>query len=181
MYKEISASLEKPISGKILAISSPEGFLDMIDLGNSEITETSFPKVNCQDLPFKDDSFDYVLSDQVLEHITMPEKAISEAYRVLKDNGIAIHTTCFVNYYHPSPIDYWRFSPESLKFLHASFSNISVGGWGNRLAIMICMLGDRFRGMPIPNHKYSIRNFIASYNEVKYPISTWCVAKKITL
>jgi|APSaa5957512535_1039671.scaffolds.fasta_scaffold05898_6 SAM-dependent methyltransferase len=178
MYQDIEKNLRKPMSGKILAISSPEGFSEMIDLKNSEITETSFPEVDCQNLPFEDNSFDYVISDQVLEHITMPEQAIKEALRVLKPNGIAIHTTCFMNYYHPSPIDYFRFSPDALKYLHHGYSRIIIGGWGNRLAIAICMLGDRFRAIPIPNHKYSLRNFIASYNKTRYPISTWSIAEK---
>jgi len=41
-------------------------------------------------LPFKADSFDSVLCFEVLEHLTSPESCISEVYRILTDNGIAL-------------------------------------------------------------------------------------------
>ncbi|SFV87489.1 similar to Methylase involved in ubiquinone/menaquinone biosynthesis [hydrothermal vent metagenome] len=179
MYQNIKKKLPNPISGRILAISDIEGFVEMIDFDNSEIIETSFPEVDCQNLPFDDKSFDYVISDQVLEHITDPQKAISEAHRVLKNDGVVIHTTVFTFYYHPSPIDYWRFSPDALEYLHRQYSNIILcGSWGNRLAYGICMLGDRFASLPIPNHKYSIRHLLATWNESRYPIVTYVMAKK---
>ena len=179
MYNDILSSINTPIKGKILAVTDISGFKEIIDFDNSEIIEISYPDVDCQNLPYDDNSFDAVISDQVLEHVVAPSKAINEALRVLKPNGIAIHTTCFVNYYHEAPIDYWRFSPPALLYLHQGFSEvITCRGWGNRLAIMLCMLGDRFRAMPIPDSKFSLRRIIASYNEEKYPISTWIVAKK---
>lgn len=44
-------------------------------------------------LPFKNDSFDIVLSTEVIEHTLNPGKAIAEMARVLKRNGILILTT----------------------------------------------------------------------------------------
>ena len=41
-------------------------------------------------LPFKDDSFDVVLCNHVLEHIADDQKAMQELYRVLKPNGMGI-------------------------------------------------------------------------------------------
>jgi SAM-dependent methyltransferase len=179
MYKQIEQGLPGPISGKVLSISGLEGMRHLLDEARCEVTDASYPEVDIHHLPYPDETFDWVISDQVLEHIENPDSGIAESWRVLKKGGIAIHTTCFVNYYHPAPIDYWRFSPDALRFLCARFSEIlQCGGWGNRLAILLCFLGDRFRAMEIPEHRYSPRRWVATLHEPRYPISTWIIARK---
>jgi SAM-dependent methyltransferase len=134
-----------------------------------------------QNLPFKNDTFDFIISDQVIEHLEDPKQALFESYRVLNKNGIAIHTTCFMNYVHRFPIDYWRFSPDALRYLctKVGFSQIlQCEGWGNRFALLLCFASDRFRFMDIPESDLSLRKKIATLNEKKYPISTWVVAQK---
>lgn len=46
--------------------------------------------VDLQQLPFDDDSYDFVFASHVLEHVSDDEKAISEIHRILRPNGIAI-------------------------------------------------------------------------------------------
>ncbi len=46
--------------------------------------------VDLQELPFEDQTYDFVFASDVLEHIPNDKKAISEIRRVLKPNGIAI-------------------------------------------------------------------------------------------
>ncbi|MBD9358412.1 class I SAM-dependent methyltransferase [Methylomonas albis] len=46
--------------------------------------------VDLQQLPFDDHTYDFVFASHVLEHVPDDEKAISEIYRILKPNGIAI-------------------------------------------------------------------------------------------
>ena len=41
-------------------------------------------------LPFKENSFDFILCNHVLEHINDDKKAMKELYRVLNKNGTAI-------------------------------------------------------------------------------------------
>lgn len=49
---------------------------------------------DCQDMkPIKDNSFDFVYSVQVLEHLFYPEKFLKEVHRVLKPRGILILST----------------------------------------------------------------------------------------
>ena len=59
---------------------------DTVDL-NSPIADI---KADICDLPFLDNSYDFILCNHVLEHIVDDNKAIRELYRVLKKNGIGI-------------------------------------------------------------------------------------------
>lgn len=47
-------------------------------------------KADICDLPFEDNSYDFILCNHVLEHISDDTKAMQELYRVLKKGGTAI-------------------------------------------------------------------------------------------
>ncbi|GAA4315598.1 hypothetical protein GCM10023164_11780 [Christiangramia aestuarii] len=47
-------------------------------------------KADICDLPFKNESFDFILCNHVLEHIPDDRKAMEEIYRILKPGGTAI-------------------------------------------------------------------------------------------
>ena len=47
-------------------------------------------KADICDLPFKDESFDFILCNHVLEHIPNDKKAMEELYRILRPGGTAI-------------------------------------------------------------------------------------------
>lgn len=70
------------MKGKILGISGIENFYPLIDMKSAEITEVWYPDVDMQNLPFNENTFDFVISDQVIEHLQNPKKAIDESYRV---------------------------------------------------------------------------------------------------
>ena len=183
MYERIRKVLTEnsyfPIRGRVLGISGISSFYKMLDMKGSELTEVEYPDVDMQNLPYGDNSFDFVISDQVIEHLEDPKEAMKESCRVLNKGGIAIHTTCFINYIHRCPKDFWRFSPDALRYLCMDFSEIlQYEGWGNRVAILLCFLSERFRFMRISEDKWSIRRLIATYNEENYSIVTWVVAKK---
>jgi len=178
MYKKLRDFFKKPMDGKILGISGIENFRPLISK-NAEVLDVQYPEVDMQNLLYKDNIFDFVISDQVIEHIEDPKRAVEESCRILKKGGIAIHTTCFINYIHLCPKDFWRFSPDALRYLCKGFSEIlCCEGWGNRIAILLCFISNRFRFMNIPENKWSIRHQIAILNEERYPIVTWVVAKK---
>jgi len=64
--------------------------------------------VDIQQLPFSDESYDFVFASHVLEHIPNDEKAISEIHRILRPNGIAIipvpiFTEKTIEYPEPNP------------------------------------------------------------------------------
>lgn len=46
-----------------------------------------------EDIPWPDNSFDFIFSDNVLEHLSEPDKVFTEVYRVLKPGGIFMAKT----------------------------------------------------------------------------------------
>lgn len=69
-------------------------------------------KAEC--IPLPDNSIDMVITQEVLEHVENPIKAIAEISRVLKPNGILFCQLPFIIGYHPGPTDFWRFTKEGI-------------------------------------------------------------------
>ena len=66
-------------------------------------------------LPFDDQSFDTVLSVQVLEHTSRPQELLEEMARVLRHDGTLILTAPFCFRLHEEPHDYFRYTPHGLR------------------------------------------------------------------
>jgi SAM-dependent methyltransferase len=66
-------------------------------------------------IPAADESFDCVLSSQVLEHVVNPQIYLREAFRVLKAGGHLIVSTHGIWPYHPDPTDFWRWTIDGLQ------------------------------------------------------------------
>lgn len=78
--REKWSRLYRYIRGQIVGIDISRGIvenphIDYAVVGNIEL------------LPFKDETFDLLICEWVLEHLDKPEKAIKEFYRVLKQGG----------------------------------------------------------------------------------------------
>lgn len=68
-------------------------------------------KANAIKLPFNNNTFDLITILDVLEHIENEEAAISETYRVLKSNGVAVITVpafCFLWSDHDIALHHFR-------------------------------------------------------------------------
>lgn len=68
-----------------------------------------------EQLPFKDETFSLVISQETLEHVRDPFRAVTETFRVLKPGGRFYCQVPFVIGYHPGPTDFWRFSREGIQ------------------------------------------------------------------
>jgi len=66
--------------------------------------------VDCTDTKLEANSYDTILSTQVIEHIYDTQKYIAECYRILKKGGIGIFTIPFLWQCHAEPFDYYRFT-----------------------------------------------------------------------
>ncbi|MEO6053607.1 MAG: class I SAM-dependent methyltransferase, partial [Chthoniobacterales bacterium] len=65
-------------------------------------------------LPVADDTYDFVVSTQVLEHVRIPSRYLNEAFRVLRPNGKIILTTHGFFEEHGAPYDYHRWTAGGL-------------------------------------------------------------------
>jgi len=68
-------------------------------------------------LPFENESFDTVMSIQVLEHTPQPGHLVAEMARVLKREGVLILAAPFSFRLHEEPHDYFRYTPHGLGVL----------------------------------------------------------------
>jgi SAM-dependent methyltransferase len=179
MYKHLSKYYEDRSGNmKVLSISHSGTIANLLGFKENQITDASYPEFNVFDLPFKNEEFDAIVSDQVLEHLEGdPYLAINEMYRVLKPSGIFLHTTCFINPIHGCPCDYWRFTPDALTLLAKSHGHVlDCGGWGNPFVWPFAMIGLRF--VPIPNARWHPAHWLAMANNKSWPIVTWVLAEK---
>jgi SAM-dependent methyltransferase len=95
-------------------------------------------------LPIDDASFDLVLCTQVLEHCDDPPQAVRELRRVTKPGGRVLASTHGVQVYHPSPVDYWRWTHEGLRRLfetNADWSSVSVTPAAGTASAIAMLLG----------------------------------------
>lgn len=65
-------------------------------------------------LPFRDGSVDGIINEVTLEHVRDSRAAIEEMQRVLKKGGYLYVRVPFIVGYHPSPDDYYRWTPQGL-------------------------------------------------------------------
>ncbi len=92
--------------------------------------------------PFPDNSFDTVISTQMLEHVEKPWVVVSEIKRILKKNGVCIITAPFLVPYHADPTDYFRYTKEGLTslFKNNGFEIIESGTYGNTATVLTEMM-----------------------------------------
>lgn len=102
------------------------------------------------DLPFANESFDTILSTQVLEHVKDPFRMILEAARVLKHRGHLVVTAPMTWPLHEEPYDYFRFTRFGLEALvrNAGLTCVCLeersGGWEALAQLLALTLYDLF-------------------------------------
>lgn len=82
---------------------------------------------NAEDLAerFGEESFDVVVSTELIEHVRDWKRVISNIKRICKQNGIMVLTTRSYGYgYHGYPHDYWRYELEDLKYIFSDCEDL---------------------------------------------------------
>lgn len=74
-------------------------------------------QADIQNMPLDNETFDTVLSAEVLEHVPDPEKALREIFRVLKPGGKLVITIPHLMYLHNEPNDFYRYTKYGLRTL----------------------------------------------------------------
>lgn len=86
---------------------------------------------DAQQLPFEDKSFDVVILYEAIYYLTKPEHFVSEAQRILRDNGVLLVCTPNKDWadFNPSPYSTKYFSaPELHSLLSKKFSKVELFG-----------------------------------------------------
>lgn len=77
-----------------------------------------------ESLPFRNESLDCVLIDQVLEHALNPLAVVEEIYRCLKFGGIVYSGVPFHMPVHAFPFDFQRYTPLGHRLLFRQFQEL---------------------------------------------------------
>lgn len=95
-------------------------------------------------LPFRDEVFDGVCCDQVLEHVEDPARVLTEIHRVTKKGGLIYLGVPFMFPLHPSPKDYARWSMDGvctlLRGCEILERNVSMGPTSGMLTVLTAWL-----------------------------------------
>ena len=78
-------------------------------------------------LPFRNGTFDGIVTESLLEHVINPQKVVNEAIRILKDGGVIYTSAPFIHPYHASPDDFSRFTASGLKELFSGLEILELG------------------------------------------------------
>lgn len=73
-----------------------------------------------------DETYDYIVCTEVLEHTLQPFNAVKEMWRILKPQGFLFISTPFNFRIHGPLPDCWRFTEHGLRALLQSFSIIEL-------------------------------------------------------
>lgn len=96
----------------------------------------------------KKDSFDTILSTQVLEHVENPAKMIKDSYKILKKGGCIILTAPMTWQLHEQPRDFYRYTKYGLRYLleSAGFRIIVLKERGGFWKVIGQKLNSKFYG-----------------------------------
>ncbi|MBI2446480.1 MAG: methyltransferase domain-containing protein [Parcubacteria group bacterium] len=89
-------------------------------------------------LQYPPESFDTIISTQVMEHVSNPYQMATEIYKVLKPGGKVIVTVPFLIPMHSDPDDYFRFTASGLSeiFKQSGFAIIESGHYGGFFMVL---------------------------------------------
>jgi SAM-dependent methyltransferase len=88
-------------------------------IGTDYLSDRSRPDVvsSALDVPFSDNTFDTVVSTEVLEHVPEPLRALKEMHRVLKPGGHLVLSTPMYCPRHEVPYDFFRYPYDGMLYL----------------------------------------------------------------
>lgn len=85
-----------------------------------------------------DESFDTIFCSQVLEHVTKPDKALNEFFRIMKNNGVLILSVPHLSYLHNEPNDFYRYTIYGLRYMleKAGFEIVYISPTGGLFSFL---------------------------------------------
>jgi SAM-dependent methyltransferase len=130
LFKDSSKPRVLVIGGGIVG----EGMKDLLNNKSAIIVESDVafgPRTaliaDSHGLPFKDNIFDGVVCQAVLEHVFSPNQCAKEIERVLKVGGIVYAETPFMQQVHGGNYDFTRFTLKGHRNLFLGFTELAAG------------------------------------------------------
>lgn len=137
VLKEMTAALEGTEGATVLVVGSGGQRARLEEaLGGSGVElihcdVDADADVDCyadaHELPFRDATFDAVVTTAVLEHVLRPERAVAEMARVLKPDGLVYSEMPFMQQVHEGAYDFTRYSLSGHRRLFEAFRKIEAG------------------------------------------------------
>lgn len=124
-FKKPKTSVKKWIFADIVKEFHPDIVLDVTDMHNVE-----------------SNSIDVVNAIELFEHVSDPEKGISECYRVLRTGGIFIASTPFLYGIHADPYDFQRWTNDKWRIVleKTGFTAIECYAMGTGISVSFDMI-----------------------------------------
>jgi len=129
-----------PLNAKVLVIGGSVKGLGMDEFYNqpqyeiigSDVSFGPFTNLisDAHQIPFKDETFDCVIVQVVLEHVLDPQRCVNEIFRVLKPASIVYAETPFIQQVHMRQYDFTRYTHLGHRRLFRNFEEIKSGATG---------------------------------------------------
>lgn len=108
-------------------------------------------------IPMEDNSFDGVISAEVLEHIKEPKTVLGESYRLLKSGGKLLITAPFMFHIHADPDDYGRYTEHYFQEVlqEAGFKNVKIEKQGGYYCVLANIMKMQLLGADFDNSLFA--------------------------
>ena len=122
-----------PLDGLMLDCGSGDRILDDPRYIGLDYDRYQLPSVygDALKLPFKDNTFDLIFSQAVLEHVRDPFRAVAEMRRIAKPGGVVWAGMAFMQPVHAVPSHYFNATAWGIEELFRNFDILDVSWFGD--------------------------------------------------
>lgn len=150
------------------------GFIRDLFAGVDYEVAPNAPEVDIQDLStYPENAYDFVVLDEILEHVPRPWIAVEEVRRILKPGGTLITSSPFMIAVHKVPEDYWRFTKDAIGILLKRYTVVETHSWGNPGSVAYLM-----NGMMVTTQDAIDAGAFDLSDVEKFAIDVWAYATK---
>jgi SAM-dependent methyltransferase len=122
-----------------------------IDLIENKALEIAYGDITSMQFP--SDSFDSVISIEVLEYVLSFPQALNEVYRVLRKGGVFVFSIPFMYRTHDDSV---RYTHKGLEEFLKAFEKCEIVAVGNYYTILLDIIRDKIRSIHMRIPKYSL-------------------------